>query len=205
MRIIGITGGSGSGKSTVSRILHDLGAKVINADRIAREVVHKGSKALKELVEYFGDSILDDKGELNRKKLGTVVFEDNEKLEALNRITHKHISQRIMESIDEARNSGNPGVVVIDAPLPVKEGFLNLVEKVWVVTADKEIRLKRIMDRDGISREDALNRILSQASDEEYLRIADEVLVNNGNIVELEKEVVKLFFRVQKTQGGNIV
>lgn len=204
MKIIGVTGGIGSGKSTVSRILRDLGAKIISADKIARDIVYKGEKALLEIVEHFGDEILTGNGELDRKKLGTIVFGDNEKLEILNSITHKYIAEKIVNIAEQFKTENKSGILVIEAPIPVEHGFIDIVDQVWVVTADIEVRVKRIIERDGITREEALNRINSQKKESEYLDIADEVLVNNGEIEELEKEVARLFIKVQKSQGDII-
>jgi dephospho-CoA kinase len=204
LKIIGVTGGIGSGKSTVSRILRDLGAIIISADKIARDIVYKGEKALEELVEYFGNDILTDEGELDRKKLGTIVFGNNEKLEVLNSITHKYIVEKIVDMAEQFRMENKSGIMVIDAPIPVEHGFIDLVDQVWVVTADIDVRIKRIIERDGITREEALNRINSQKKEGEYLGIADEVLVNNGGIEELERVVAKLFIKAQKSQGDII-
>lgn len=195
--VIGVTGGTGSGKSTVAKILKHLGAKVINADKVAREVVCKGQKAYNELLAYFGNEIVDENGEINRKKLASIVFNDPQKLETLNAITHKYIAEKIAALICSYYRRNSSEVIVVDAPLPIRHGFLDLVDKVWVVTADKETRVKRVMERDGLSAEEAVSRINSQMSEAEYLKLADEVLVNNGNVEELEKETVRLFFKIK--------
>jgi dephospho-CoA kinase len=200
LRIIGITGGIGSGKSTVSRILRDLGAKVIDADRIAREIVFKGGIALQELVDYFGIEILDDSGELDRKKLSEIVFTDIEKLEVLNTITHKYIIDRIYKEVDSAREEGLWDIVVVDAPIPIKSGFLDVADEIWVVSADKESRIKRVMERSGYTHDEAVNRINSQLKDEEYTRIADQVIHNEGSIEDLEKDVVKLYISTKTSR-----
>lgn len=204
MKIIGVTGGMGSGKSTVSQILNDLGASVINADSIAREVVSKGGKPLEEIVEYFGMGILDKNGELDRRKLGNIVFNNPEKLNTLNIITHKHIAEKIHEKVESLKNESNTSVVAIDAPIPIEYGFLDLCDTVWVVVADAKVRIKRVMERDNLSYDEALSRLKAQKRDEEYLKMADEVLVNNGNIEELEKEVVRLYFKNEKVQEDSI-
>jgi len=205
LKIIGITGGTGSGKSIVSRILRDLGAGIINADKIAREVVSKGGKALEELVQYFGSEILGSGGELDRKKLAEIVFNNFEKLEVLNSITHKYIIERIINSVNEAKGDNKAGITVIDAPIPIEHGFKDQADEIWVVTADRDLRIKRIMERDALTLEEALSRINSQFKDEDYLKIADEVLVNNGSIEELEKEVARLFIKTLKNQGDSVV
>lgn len=198
MKIIGITGGIGSGKSTVSRTLRDLGAAVVDADILAKNVTAGGSEAVRELVEYFGDNIVDEAGELNRKKLASIAFSDQVKLHALNCITHKHIVKKIKETIEVINSSGKWDFIVIDAPIPLEKGFLDLTDEVWVVTADLETRIRRVMDRSALTYEDVTGRINAQMRDEEYLRIADEVLYNNGTVEELEQTVVKLF--LQKKQ-----
>lgn len=198
MHIIGVTGAIGSGKSIVSKILSDLGAVIIDADVLARAVTSKGSEALSELVSYFGAEILNENGELNRKKLAELAFNDKIKLHALNSITHKHIVRKIKLAVENIKAAGKNEVVVIDAPLPVENGFLDVVDEVWVVTSDREKRIKRIMERSGYTGEEAESRINSQMKDEEYLKLATEVLENNREIEELEKAVVKLF--LQKVQ-----
>jgi dephospho-CoA kinase len=195
LKIIGVTGGIGSGKSTVSHILQDLGAKVIDADRIAREVTRKGEPALSELVEYFGTEILNSSGELSRKKLADMVFGNQEKVDKLNEITHHHILREINSIIERLKGQENTGIIVLDVPIPVKHGFLDIVDEVWTVTADKEVRIKRIMDRSKLTQQDAVNRINAQKSDEEYIRLADNVLYNNGSVEELEKTVAHLFIQ----------
>ncbi len=193
LRIIGVTGPIGSGKSMVSRILRDLGAVIIDADVIARTVTSKGSEALVELVSYFGEDILDQNGELNRKKLAAMAFNDPVKLHALNSITHKHIIRKIRSGIENIKTSGKSEVVVVDAAIPVEHGFLDIVDEVWIVFAEREKRIRRIMERSGYTYEEAMERINSQIRDDEYLSIDGKVLENDGTIEELEKAVVKLF------------
>lgn len=205
MRIIGVTGGIGSGKSTVSRILRDLGAAVIDADVIARTVTAKGGKALEELVTYFGSGILGDDGELDRQKMSGIVFDDQVKLHALNAITHKYVTEKIIDNVQSIKASGNHDVIVIDCPLPVEHGFLDVVEEVWVVAADRSTRVERIVERSGGTPEDAVKRINSQKKDEEYLEAADEIIYNNGSVEDLEKTVVKLFLsKRQDRSSGNV-
>ena len=198
MKIIGITGGIGSGKSTVSRTLVNLGAAIIDADAITRTVTSKGGKAFDELVSYFGNTILNFNGELDRKKLADIVFNDRIKLHALNAITHKYIVEKIIDSIKNIKTAGKTDVIVLDAPIPLEHGFLDIVDEVWVVAANRNNRIKRIMERSGFTYEQALSRIDTQNKDEEYINEADEVLYNNGSIEELEKAVVRL--SIQKKQ-----
>ena len=191
MRIIGVTGGIGSGKSTVSKILASFGAQVIDADMLARQIVEKGQKALEEIVNYFGDTILDSEGNLDRKKLSGIVFKDKEKLEILNRITHSYVAEEIIKRI---KSLDEKEIAVVDAPIPIEHGFIDVVDEVWVVIADKEVRIKRVMDRSGLTYNEVEDRINSQLSDEFYRNISDIVIVNNGSIEELRKQVEKYYF-----------
>lgn len=196
MYVIGVTGGIGAGKSMVSRILVDLGAKVVDADKIARDIVKPGEPALMELVNEFGKEILTGQGELDRQKLSQMVFGDNEKIEKLNKITHKYIVERIINLVEKEKRDKRFDIIVLDVPIPVKKGFLDIADEIWVVTADKETRIERIIKRSGFTREEAEKRIASLPGDEEYLEIADEVIENNSSLEELEKKVAKLYVKV---------
>lgn len=194
MKIIGVTGGIGTGKSTVSSILKNLGAKIIDADMISRQIVSKGKRAYLAIVESFGPEILDENEDINRRKLGEIVFNDKSKLEVLNAITHPIIADEIKSHVTEEMNNGFYDKVVVDAAIPFKVGFLDLVDEVWVVTASRENRIKRTMERNGISEEAALCRINSQMLQIEYATIGDNLIENDGDIIELEQKVVKLYF-----------
>lgn len=200
MKIIGVTGGIGSGKSTVSRILSDLGAKVLDADRIAREVVKKGGEALDELKMTFGNEILDSMGELDRKKLAAIVFSDAEKLKTLNRITHKYVASKIKNEVHRLRKEGKTEIVVIDVPLPVKEGFRDVADVIWTVTADRETRIKRVMARSSVTREEVERRMNAQYSEDSYVSLADIVIKNDGSIEDLEKKVAKLYVEAKSNR-----
>jgi dephospho-CoA kinase len=198
LKIIGITGGIGSGKSTVSVTLRDLGAAVVDADVISRNITAPGGKAYDELLEYFGGEIAGENGEIDRTKLAAVAFGDKVKLHALNCITHRHIADKIRDTVELLKSSGKWDIIVIDAPIPVEKGFLDLADEVWTVTADLEVRIRRVMERSGYTREEVVKRMEAQLRDDEYLAIADQVLNNNGSVEELEQAVVKLF--LQKKQ-----
>lgn len=188
MKIIGVTGGIGSGKSTVAQILSTFGGRIIDADSIAKEVVGKGEKALGEIRDQFGPAVINGAGELDRAKLASIVFNDSEKLKALNNITHKYVVERILEDIRRYREDGVP-FVILDVPIPVKSGFLDVAHEIWVVSADMETRISRIMNRSGYTYEEALKRIRSQMKDEDYFKIADRIIINNKGIEELRHEV----------------
>lgn len=195
MRIIGVTGGIGSGKSTVSKILASLGAQIIDADMLAKQIVQKGHKALEEIVSCFGETMLDSDGNLDRKKLSAIVFKDKQKLEVLNRITHEFVAQRIIEKI-ECLNDDE--IAVVDAPIPIKHGFLDVVDEIWSVIADKEVRIKRVMERSGLTYNEVEDRINLQLSDEYYKSISGVVLVNNGSFEELRQQVIKYYKVIPK-------
>ncbi|MDI9483608.1 MAG: dephospho-CoA kinase [Bacillota bacterium] len=182
--IIGITGGIGSGKSTVSRILSEHGAEIILADKIAREVVMPGMKAYNQIVRTFGRDILDEDGSINRKKLGDIVFSDPELLKKLNGFTHGAVAERISQKLDALRNEGTD-FIVIEAVVPIQHGFLDLVDTVWVVIADEQIRKRRIIARNNYSEQEAMQRIKAQMSDRMYISIADKIIYNNGSIEDL--------------------
>ena len=189
MRIVGVTGGIGSGKSTVSKILADLGAEIIDADLIARDIVKKGKKAWKEIIEAFGESVLDTSMEIDRAKLGNIVFNDKNKLESLNSITHKYIREEIIQRIENIAAKESNELVIVDAPIPFGWGFTDLVDEVWVVTADLETRIQRVMSRSGLTYAQVVDRINSQKPEKEYLDIADKVLHNDCSIDELAREI----------------
>ena len=189
-KIIGITGGSGSGKSLVACRLANFGTKTVDADEVAREVTAKGHECLAEIIENFGTQYLNESGELDRRQLGKMVFENPDRLPLLNQITHKYIIRRIEEIIREMekREDDSPAVVV-DAPLLFESGMEGGCDVVIAVLAEEELRIKRIADRDGISEEAAVKRIMAQPDDSFYSKRADFIIYNNGNEQELFMQV----------------
>lgn len=202
MRVIGVTGGIGSGKSTVSGILERLGANVIDADRIAKEIAGEGGRMLLELTRQFGSSIVDESGKLDRRKLGDIVFGDPEKVKVLNGITHKYIIDEMTKRLDKLKAQANADVIVMDVPIPVEHGFLDQVDEVWVVTADMDERIRRVVKRSGLTPDEALSRINSQKNDEEYLKVSDRIICNSGTIEQLERTVVELY---NKLRQGDVI
>ncbi|MDD4842839.1 MAG: dephospho-CoA kinase [Anaerotignum sp.] len=192
MKVIGLTGGTGSGKGVVSQCLRDVGAAIIDADLIAHEIIKKGRPAYEELVDYFGGQILQEDGEIFRRKLGEIVFRGKEKLEFLNRCTHKYIAQEIARQIQEAKELGKAKLIIIDAPLLVEAGLVEICDAIWVVYADVEVRARRVMQRDGISYETAQARIANQKSWAEYESFAQAVIDNSGTLQEVQTQVAGL-------------
>jgi dephospho-CoA kinase len=186
--VIGLTGGIGSGKSTVARILKENGANLILADDIAKEIMQPHMPAYKKIIEHFGTNIMAEDEQIDRKKLAKIVFSDNEQLLYLNKVTHGAVADRISELISEFRKS-QQNLVAVEAIVPIKHGFLDLVDTVWVVIASEKTRINRIMKRSGLTYEEAKKRIESQMSDDEYKSIADLVVYNDGTLKELEEKV----------------
>ena len=190
MKIIGLTGGTGSGKGFVSERLKARKAYVIDADVVAHEIIEKGRPAYKEIVDYFGSEILDEDGNIFRRKLGNIVFSDKDKLAFLNSCTHKYINMEIMRIIEEVKPQTNVySAIIIDAPLLAEAGLVDICDDIWVVYADSEVRVKRIMERDSISEEQARNRIASQRSWEEYKELGAVIIDNSSDDENVERQL----------------
>lgn len=177
MKIIGITGGTGAGKSSVCDELKKQGAEIVDCDKIARRIVEKGMPALDEIVEVFGTDVLTADGNLDRKKMGKMVFSDIGKLELLNQITHKHIFAEMEKQIE----TSCADIVVLDVPLLFQCDFPIKCDVTVAVTANKAVRIKRIMERDGITEDEALARMSNQLTESEYAELADVCFVNDGD------------------------
>ncbi len=191
--IFGITGGSGSGKTTVSDMLAHLGAEIIDTDKISREVTGKDSDCLKELTDAFGKEILLPSGELNRRYLASVAFADKEKTALLSRITHKYIKSETLRRIEnsDAEIIGIDGAVIIGSPVE------ELCEKIMYVTARRDVRTERIMKRDGITRGAAEKRIDAQPDDDFYIKHSDYVIDNSFDTDALETSVRELYDKLK--------
>ncbi|MEV7802374.1 dephospho-CoA kinase [Microbispora sp. NPDC088329] len=187
---VGLTGGIGSGKSEVSRRLAALGAVVIDADKIAREVVEPGTPGLAEIVEAFGEHVLRPDGTLDRGRLGAVVFADAEKLKVLNGIVHPKVGERTQQLQREAPDDA---VVVYDVPLLVENDLAALYDVVIVVDTPDDVRLERLLRFRHMPEADARARIVAQASREDRLRIADIVISNEGSLDDLDAQVDKIW------------
>jgi dephospho-CoA kinase len=161
MRIIGLTGGIASGKSSVAKIMEKLGAVVIDADRLAREVVEPGEPAYESIVAEFGEGVLNPDKTINRQALGRIIFSDPDLRRLLERITHPAIALLAERKLAALREEG-VGVVVYMAPLLIEAGVSSRVDEIWVVYADRKTQIARLMERDGMSREEALKRLAAQ-------------------------------------------
>jgi len=188
MKRIGITGGIGSGKSAVTNLLRETGYYVIDADEVSREAAMPGEPAILRLREEFGDDIFFKDGVLDRQELARVIFSDPNALGKVNDIFHGDIIERIEKRIKILEWDGvNP--VFIAAPLLFETGADRIADEIWLVTADEETRLKRVMDRDGLSAEEVRSRIESQMPEDEKRLKADIVIENDGTFEKLCKEV----------------
>ena len=192
--ILGVTGGSGCGKSSFCRELAAMGAHVIDADIVAREVVKLGSSALAEITKTFGEEYLLGSGELDRRRLGAAVFSDAEKLHKLNEITHKYIIEEISKQLLEIGS----GLRVVDAAVLFESGLAELCGRTAYVLADEPTRCARIMRRDGLSREEARSRINAQQPDSFYLSHADDIIDNSGSEAALRETAKKYWKQLEK-------
>jgi len=191
MRVLGLTGGIGSGKSMVAEMFAELGATVIDADQIARDIVEPGQPALGEIVSSFGRDILLPDGRLHRAKLAEIIFGDPAARARLNAITHPRIRER-MEVEVAARRSG-PGVLIVDIPLLFENGRQSSVEKVIVVWVDLETQRRRLTERDGLTAEAAGQRIAAQMPLDDKRARADHVIDNSGDRENTRRQVEALY------------
>ncbi len=185
---IGLTGGVGCGKSTVSSYLKELGIPIIDGDLLAREAVTPGSDAMKKIKETFGEGVFTADGALDRRKVADLVFSDEEQRQKLNAIIHPFIWRRTQEELAKAEAAGAKAVV-LDMPLLLEIGWHLRVEGVWVVYVPQEVQIARVMGRDGFTREQVLDRIGKQMSTENKLKYADVVIDNSGTVEETRAQV----------------
>lgn len=188
MLIVGLTGGVASGKSVVSQVWKEEGAHLIDADRIARELVQPRTPAWKALVKAFGKDILQEDGSIHRKKLATRVFSNPVERELLNRILHPRIKREIDRRIKGIGQKGPKAIVVIDAALLVETGYYRDVDKVVVVTSTKKQQIERLRRREQMAQETARGIIDSQIRGEERIKVADIIIRNEGSLEEIEKK-----------------
>jgi dephospho-CoA kinase len=189
--VLGITGGIGSGKSTVLRMLADLGAQTVSADDVAREVLTRGTPACLEVVRRFGEAILAANGEIDRPALARLIFDDSRARQALDDITHPEIIRRIKDLIDRFR-SGTPegkGVLAVEIPLLIECGMEGMVDEVLLVAAEQDTQVGRLTSRSGITPEQAVSRIEAQMPLAQKVDRADCVIWNDGTLESLENSV----------------
>jgi dephospho-CoA kinase len=188
MRLIGLTGGIGTGKSTVARMLMARGAALVDADRLAREVVEPGTPGLAEIVAEFGEGVLLPDGQLDRTALGALVFADEEKRLRLNAITHPRVAALMQERIAAALATDAP-LVVVDIPLLFEGSRQGLFQGVLLVWAPPEVQLRRLVERDGWDEDDARRRIGSQMPIDDKRALATWLVDNSGSVQDTERQV----------------
>ena len=191
VRVIGITGITGSGTSTAADLLKERGGLIISADVLAHEAIKKGRKAYKKIVDVLGESILLPNGEIDRKKLGVLVFGDENKQRRLwiESLIHPVVAARIDELIGNSENA----FVVIDAPLLIESGLNKACDEVWLITAADESRISRIIQRDGVDKNTAERRLRSRQNEEILKEHADVIIANNSDLLSLRRQVEKAF------------
>ena len=200
MPVIGLTGSIAAGKSTVSRVLEQEGVLILDADRIAREVVEPGTEGLRAVCEAFGDVLLPD-GTMDRKKVGRMVFSDEAARLRLNGILHPLITREIEIRLDAFRRESPDGVAAIDAALLIEAGMTRLCDEIWVVYAKDELRLARLMARDGISEEAARARMESQMPQKEKLAFASRSIDNSRSPAETACQVRQCLREMKERMG----
>lgn len=191
MKIIGLTGPTGAGKSNLTETAQNLGFKVIDCDRVARKAVEKESEGLKALVKVFGTDILLENGELNRKALARKAFATTEQTETLNKTLFPFITELVEKEFDS-------DLILLDAPTLIESGLNKKCDKVIGVWADPEIRLKRICERDGLSLEDAKIRLNAGKDESFYKENTDILIYNNGEIPEFRKEISEILTEIKE-------
>ena len=198
IKVIGVTGGIGSGKSSVCKIMEEFGGRVIDADEISKRLMKKGECAYNDVTSHFGTGFWKEDGEIDRKKLAETVFNDKVQLSKLSLLVHKHVSQEIKELVEQYKEDFSKETddglkfIVLDVPIPVEEGFFDTANAIWTVTANNDVRVQRITERSGLSENEAETRINAQMSNREYESIADVVIINEGDVDELRTSLAKI-------------
>lgn len=197
MYVIGLTGGIASGKSSVSDILRKLGACIVDADQLARQIVEPDQPAWQEIVAHFGKTVLLPDGHLNRKLLGNIVFHSPADREVLNKITHSRIFHEMKQTIFAMEKQGER-IVVLDVPLLLETGFVDLVDEIWVVYVNEEVEMERLQKRDHLTADEAKARIQAQMPLRDKLRYATIVINNEGDLAATALQVEKAWERARR-------
>ena len=192
MLVIGLTGGIGTGKSEAASHMVSLGAALIDADVVGHEAYRPQAEAWRQVVEAFGEGILQPNGEIDRRSLGSIVFSDPDQLARLNGIMHPLMARMVQEKIEALRGVGED-VVVVEAALLFEAGWNSLVQEVWVTDASEDVVIHRLAQRNGMSEEEARKRLASQMSRTERLDRADLVIDNSGDIAEMKRAIDELW------------
>ena len=189
--VVGLTGSIATGKSTISKMFSEADVPVIDADAIAREVVEPGEVAYEKIVQHFGEEVISEGGTLNRKRLGSIVFNDESERKALNEIIHPEIRKKMLSRRDQYIREEQP-LIIMDIPLLFESGLFDYVDQVLVVYIPEKLQVERLMKRDKSSKEDAQARIDAQISIEEKKDKADAVIDNSGTIEESRRQLMEI-------------
>lgn len=200
MKIIGLTGGIGSGKSTVSRFLAELGAVIVDADKVGHEALQDAG-IRRGIIAAFGEQVLTPGGEVDRNRLGKIVFADMAALSRLNRITHPKMLDMVLARFEDCRRRG-VAVVVLEAPLLVEAGWGSMVDEVWVTSAPEPTVLRRLQERSGLSAAESLARIRAQLPAEERRKHADVIINTDCSLEELRDRVRELWRKTTEGTGN---
>lgn len=201
MKIVGITGTIGSGKSEVAKVFSEEGAVVIDADVEAKALLERGEAGYQAVIETFGNRILDEDGEIDRKKLADSAFRDPGKVKTLNALIHPLVHERIVRRIERVRGQDPSALVVIDAPLLIEAGFHKMVDHlVLVAPGDPETAISRAAKRIGITEEEARKRFSHQLPLEEKKKLADTIIVNDGTLEDLRAKAKDVVQRIKKKE-----
>lgn len=197
MKVIGIVGGIGAGKSTIVALMNEIKPMtVISADLIGHEILLKGEPAYERIIQAFGKDILDDSGEIIRSKLGQIVFGDKEKLNRLNSITHPIISERIKAQIAHAKKVAPGRHIILEAALLLESGLVDLTDVVIAVYADSNLRVNRVMLREGLERDHVLKRMAAQKEWEEMKKAANYIIDNSFSLETTREQIRQLFVQL---------
>ena len=199
---VGLTGGIATGKSTVAAMLIELGAPVVDSDILAREAVAKGSEGLREVRRVFGDKVLDEEQNLDRRAMRELIFQDPGARERLNSIVHPRVAALIDRQVDELERIGRQ-VVFVDVPLLYEVGWEDLMDAVVLVYVPAEVQLRRLMKRDQVERDQAVNALKAQLPIEQKLKKAQFLVDNQGSLEETREQVVALWARLQSQLCGH--
>ena len=192
MKLIGLTGGIGSGKSTVARFLAELGAVVIDVDKIGHEILKADTEIKRKVITTFGPQILSSSGEIDRRKLGQIVFRDSEARLKLNQLMHPRMHNEVKRRLKRYDEQG-VSMVVLEAPLLLEAGWASSVDEVWVTTAPEDSILRRLQERSGLSKSESIARLHSQLPVTERLKHADVVIDTDCSLDQLKAKVTKLW------------
>ncbi|MCL6518559.1 MAG: dephospho-CoA kinase [Armatimonadetes bacterium] len=195
--IVGLTGGAASGKSTVAKMLADLGARVISADDMVHGLLDNDPEVQKEIIQAFGKDILNEQGRIDRRKLGKIVFKDAEKRARLEKIIHPRVLAQIESEINNFRKQCE-GVLVVEIPLLIETSSVRMVDKVLVISAEQETQIERLQKRYGISRREALQRITAQLPMAEKIKHADWVISTEDTFEKTKEQVNSVWHAMQE-------